>query len=79
MRILEDLHSRIESFETPDNIIVLGPAPAVLGKIRERYRHQLMIKAADAKNIRAIILQLREFKSPRNVKLIIDVDPLNFL
>lgn len=62
-----------------DNIRVLGPAPAPLFMLRDKYRYRLMIKTTRAINIQQV---LREWagmvKVPSNVRVEIDIDPYSF-
>jgi primosomal protein N' (replication factor Y) len=64
------------------NLRVLGPAPAPFALLRGRYRHRLMIQAPRdvnlSKTIRAwLFLPLKSL--PRNLRLLIDIDPYSFL
>ncbi|MCD4655951.1 MAG: primosomal protein N' [Planctomycetes bacterium] len=76
---MTDLRSKIEGFDMPSKISMLGPTPSLLSKIRDKFRHQILIKLPDSKNVRRLTTKLKEVKVPRNIKLIIDVDPFNFL
>ncbi len=59
---------------------VLGPAPAAIAKIAQRYRWQILLKgAAETRGeISPHLLRLKQ-QCPSQVRLSIDVDPLNFL
>ena len=66
---------------------VLGPAPAVIEKLRNRYRWRIMIRISESgtrglnatkKNIKNKITELRK-TLPGKVRLSIDVDPVNML
>lgn len=60
---------------------VLGPAPAPLTRLKGRYRHQMLVKAAGRANLKAMLALvggLRDaFYARRhsNITLIIDMDP----
>ncbi|MFT7144996.1 MAG: primosomal protein N' (replication factor Y), partial [bacterium] len=56
---------------------ILGPAPAPLAKLRDRYRYRLLVKNGD-NNHAAIQKWLQETKIPSSVRVIIDVDPVSF-
>ena len=62
-------------------IQVLGPAPAPLARLRGRYRHQLLIKGADARAVqhtsRCVAQATGEL--PRGVRAVVDVNPGNML
>jgi primosomal protein N' (replication factor Y) (superfamily II helicase) len=61
---------------------ILGPSPAPIYKIRNRYRYQMLLKS---RNVRALhnfskklSMILRDSRISRNVKIQTDVDPFNF-
>ena len=60
---------------------VLGPAPAPLSRLRDRYRFQLLLRSAsDEAVLRAARSVLREStKLPSSVRTTVDVDPMNML
>jgi primosomal protein N' (replication factor Y) len=67
-----------------EGVTLLGPAPAVLSKLNNRYRWHLVIKALTAKRLHDVIRHgltaLKQAAIPRNgVRLAIDVDPMNLL
>ena len=59
---------------------IFGPAPAIISMKNKKYRYRLLIKLkknyALQSNVKAFI---KKFKVPPNIKLYIDVDPINFL
>jgi primosomal protein N' (replication factor Y) len=65
-----------------DDLVVLGPVPASLSRIRGRYRWQLLVKSRDAdiarQSVRATVIEIEE-TSPRGLKFEIDVDPLELV
>ncbi|MGH7906533.1 MAG: replication restart helicase PriA [Candidatus Binataceae bacterium] len=62
---------------------VLGPAPAPIERIRQRYRFQVMVKSAGLKEMRAALnaaySELRPFAEDERVRLMVDIDPVNML
>ncbi|RMF85245.1 MAG: primosomal protein N' [Nitrospinota bacterium] len=67
-----------------EGIEVLGPAPAIIARIKNRYRWQLLLKGAQVKRLHAVLQQglhhLRQQKIlPTTVSLVVDVDPVNLL
>lgn len=59
---------------------VLGPAPAPILKIRNRYRYKFLIKASKKVSIQKFIENwIEDIKKPRTIRLLIDIDPYNFL
>jgi primosomal protein N' (replication factor Y) len=63
---------------------MLGPAPAALAKLNNRYRWHLLLKAPTTRRLHDVIDRglsaLRQQAIPRHgVRLIVDVDPVNLL
>ena len=71
----------VDSFGTGDGHIigVLGPAPAPIAKIKNKFRYRIMIKAAYADDVRDMLLTIqtrhREIRSKS--ELSIDINPIN--
>ena len=66
---------------TSPGLVVLGPSPAVLAKISNEFRYSLLLKCASPKQLAGVLasIRLREKKLPRNMRLIVDVDPVYML
>ena len=63
-----------------ENLRILGPAPAPYARLRGRYRHRVMVQAPRSVNLSAVLRRwLATVKLPRNLRLLIDVDPYSFL
>ena len=61
-------------------IEVLGPAPAPLFLLRDKYRFRLLLKTARNINIQQVAKQwLSMIKVPSNIKVEIDIDPYSFM
>lgn len=61
-------------------IRVLGPAPAPFAMLRGKYRHRLLIQAPRNINLSLCIRQwLTTVKVPRNLRVLVDIDPYSFL
>ena len=57
---------------------LLGPAPAAIMRVANRYRWQILLKLPLDESVDlSDLIRLRD-RTPRSVSLIIDVDPLNF-
>jgi primosomal protein N' (replication factor Y) (superfamily II helicase) len=65
----------------PTGIEVLGPAPAPLARLRDRYRIQLLVKGSDEKRVLAIGRELTRAtaRDDRSVRVQVDPNPLNML
>jgi len=63
-----------------DGLIVMGPAPAALARIRGMHRLRLLLKAPRGINLSAIVRDwVTRAPPPPQVRLTIDVDPQSFL
>ncbi len=61
-------------------IHLLGPAPAPLYRLRDKYRYRLLLKAERKTNLPELMKNLVEsVKSPSSVRVKIDIDPVSFL
>ena len=69
-----------EQKELLQGMEILGPAPAPIEKLRNRYRWQLLLKGQKGKSLLELAQAAREMLPPsRAVRLHIDVDPYNML
>jgi primosomal protein N' (replication factor Y) len=60
---------------------ILGPAPAPLAKLRNRFRYRVMFRSADRVALRRVLGAARAALAgaPRGVQALIDVDPVQLL
>ncbi len=60
---------------------VVGPAPAPLTRLRNRFRYHVMLRSSDRKALRRVLgqLDLARAALPRSVRCSIDVDPVQLL
>jgi primosomal protein N' (replication factor Y) len=62
---------------------VLGPAPAPIERLRQRYRRQILLRGRSGSRLRRaaaeVAANLRDSARQRDVRLIVDVDPQNML
>jgi primosomal protein N' (replication factor Y) (superfamily II helicase) len=67
--------------ERPGDVDVLGPAPAPLSRLRGRYRFRLLLKARSRPPLRAVLFALTEAlpRVGRDVRVVVDVDPVSML
>ncbi len=62
-----------------ENITVLGPAPAPLFLLRDKYRYRLMLKTTRNINIQSIIREWQKMvRVPSSVRVEVDIDPYSF-
>lgn len=80
MEIVLRLNEMIEKAGISERLIVLGPTPCVLEKIRNMYRFQIIIKnKMDEKGHQFVTRFLNYVKMPKDIKLIVDIDPTDIL
>lgn len=66
--------------EQGPRIRVLGPAPAPLAKLRDKYRFHIQLQGPSAEALRQLVLDpLANLKSPDEIEWIADVDPISML
>lgn len=63
-----------------DYITTLGPAPAPIYMLRNKYRYRLLIKTAKNIPIQQLIREwLSKVNIPSNVRVVVDIDPYSFM
>ena len=63
-----------------DYISTLGPAPAPIYMLRNKYRYRLLLKTSKNIKIQAVIKEwLRRVQAPANVRIEVDIDPYSFM
>jgi primosomal protein N' (replication factor Y) len=63
-------------------IRILGPAPAPLERIKQVYRHQLLIKSSSRSVLHHVLVQLQSHMEEKKIgptRVIVDVDPASLL
>lgn len=63
----------------PPGVDVIGPAPAPLARLRNRYRYRFMVRAKARSALRHVLAAIGRAQPDRNVRVSIDVDPVNML
>ena len=82
-RTAEAVANALAQDSTPDGFRVLGPAPAPIERIKQRYRWQVMVKSRELKPMRAAIAAMRAEVGASaerdDIHLAIDIDPVRML
>lgn len=70
-----------EKFTIFESVEVLGPAAAPIAKLRNQFRYHLLLKSAQHKALNHFIQKLLGDSKwiPKQVKVVVDIDPLNLL
>jgi len=63
----------------PERARLRGPAPAPLERIRNHWRWQLLLSAANRELLREMLEKIEAQPVPRSVRRVIDVDPISTL
>jgi primosomal protein N' (replication factor Y) len=83
MRLAEQVAKSLAQSATPEGLRVLGPAPAPIERIKQRYRWQVMLKSRELKPLREALAAMRTEVGPAaerdDVYLAIDIDPVRML
>ena len=70
----------IEKFGISERLEVLGPTPCVIERINGQYRFQILIKnKLDMKGHQFVSGFLNRITLPKDIKMVVDVDPLDIL
>jgi primosomal protein N' (replication factor Y) len=82
-RMAEAVAKSLAKASPPEEIRVLGPAPAPIERIKQRYRWQVMVKSRELKPMRAALAAMRAEVAPAalrdDIYLAIDIDPVRML
>ncbi len=82
-RIADAAAASLANCASPEGLRVLGPAPAPIERIKQRYRWQVMLKSRELRPMRAALAAMRGEVGPLaerdKVHLIIDIDPVRML
>jgi primosomal protein N' (replication factor Y) len=65
--------------EFKGRLTVIGPMEAPLGKVRGRYRRQLLVRGKQVRPLHAFVRQLIEGADIPGCEIRVDVDPMNFM
>lgn len=76
--VAEKLQAKVE--EEQWKIRVLGPAPAPLAKLRDKFRYNLQLQGPSSEQLRELVEHVQAgLKTPDDLEWIADVDPVNML
>ncbi len=74
----ERLARLVRSSAAP-GVEVLGPAPAPLPRLRNRWRHRFLVRSADRTALRNALLTVARAPEDRRIRMVIDIDPMSML
>ncbi|HXV74219.1 MAG TPA: primosomal protein N', partial [Sphingomonadales bacterium] len=68
------------AFPKTPGVVLFGPAPAPLARLKGRFRYRLLLKGPRERALQPLIREwLAGVRIPSNVRVKADVDPYNFL
>ena len=80
MEIAMRLKDWINKLGLSERLIVLGPVPCVIEKLKGDFRFNIMVKnKLDEKGHQTILSFLRKVILPNDIKMVVDVDPSDIL
>jgi primosomal protein N' (replication factor Y) len=76
----EWLAERIREANADDEIEILGPAPAPLSKLKDRYRYHLLLRATEEGALQRLLGGLQEdLVSRGKIHVVVDIDPVSLM
>ena len=70
----------VDNRQLTEPIAVLGPNSCVIERLQEYYRFQILIKnKLEEKGRRFVLSFLSQIKLPEDIRLTVDVDPIDIL
>jgi primosomal protein N' (replication factor Y) len=79
IKLAQQIGSNLRNINHEKTILILGPAPCPLTRIKEEYRWQILLKGKP-KNLRQLLKSALDITSiPKHLKVSIDVDPIGML
>ena len=75
----EQLGDRLLQFKeaATSKLRVMGPAPAPIARIRNRYRYHLLVLAVDDRSLQDAAAAIGDVNVPKDVQWIVDIDPVD--
>ena len=74
------LSEYLKKLSLDETILVLGPSPCVINKIRDEFRYNIIIKnKISTMGHRTILRFIKSIKLPKDIKLAVDIDPNDIL
>ena len=73
--------ARASDLARKGTVLVQGPAPAPIARIRNRWRFRIMLRSVDRQALRAVVAAVEKARGelPRAVRAVVDVDPVQLL
>ncbi|NIM06660.1 MAG: primosomal protein N', partial [Armatimonadetes bacterium] len=76
----ERLAQRIREKKGKADLEILGPAPAPLAKLKDRYRYHILLRTTEAGLIQRVLNGMQEdLVSHGRIHVVVDVDPVSLM
>ncbi len=77
--IKNDLQEMIAARGWSEKVMIMGPVPAAVARIKKRYRWQLLLKSRHRPILQQLVAVWRgRYQASRQVSITLDVDPVSF-
>ncbi|MGL4733350.1 MAG: replication restart helicase PriA, partial [Fusobacteriaceae bacterium] len=79
---LEEISKKIYNSILDESVEIYGPMRSMVYKVKDRYRQNIFIKGnRDAINVfkRKLNCQLKDMEKERDVRVVVDIDPINLV
>ena len=73
--ICDKIKALVNSEFSDVKLIILGPAPAGMPKVNNRYRYRMIIKAKNSKKFRDLLKKAIQIKMDKDTSVYIDINP----
>lgn len=73
--VFNNIKSLIDNEYSAIKLIILGPSPAAMPKVNNRYRYRMIIKAKNSPKFREMLHKAISIKKKSNVSLFVDINP----
>ncbi len=79
-RVIATANALAQAMPQLEDVMILGPAPAPMYKLRNLYRYRFLVRAPKHIAIQSVMKSWRDsVKLPSTVQVKIDIDPVNFM
>lgn len=68
------------AYQTGENVVILGPSPSPLARIKKRFRYQIMIKYRDKQTMLTVIREaLQQTPQKKGLQITVDFNPYHLM
>jgi primosomal protein N' (replication factor Y) len=78
-RAMKNALKFVSEFEYNSEVEILGPAPSAIIRLNKLYRHNIIIKTNNNFDLQKFLYNQLDKKELKNLKMRIDINPMNFI